>query len=158
MEDENKFVEEQENFSDSGSEQSFEEFTTGGNFLKNPAVGSSIEFTLSKIVKQKAKTVVHPQNPKIKFDVKLSKVDYYFDLVTADGSTYTPLAWQVIGKIKAIGRKLGHLQGVDFKISHIADGFKDKTAKEVYKVYAKQADGKYYELTVEGEWVVENGN
>lgn len=148
MEDE-KFVQDQETFSD-GEDMSFDDFTKGGSFLKNPAVGESIEFTLSKIIKKKAKKVVNPKNPKKSFDVKMSGVDYYYEFITSKSETYTPLSWQIIGKVKAIGRKLGHLQGLNLKISHVADGFKDKDAQEIYKVYVKNND-KYQEL-VDNDW------
>jgi len=149
MQDE-KFVKEQDNFEADGEEMDFNEFIMGGNFVKSPKIGESVEFTISKIIKKKEKTAMDPIKKK-PFRIGLSKVDYYYDIETVDGKTYTPLAWEVVGKIKGIGKKIGHLQNVTLKVTHLRDG-RIAGDTDTYKVEAL-VDGKFRSLDREsGQW------
>lgn len=116
---------------------SLEEFTENQTYIKNPAVGSSVEFVLKKIVQVPAKKVKKPNGQNM--DVKLSSVDYFYEFVTTEDKVYTCTYWQVVGKVKAILKKVKKINGLPLKIEHVFDGHGNDVPKgqELYKVYTK---------------------
>lgn len=147
---EEKFVEDQEAFEADGENVDFNEFITGGKFLKNPKIGESVEFTIKSIVKKPSKVVVNPKTKK-KMNIGLSGITYYYEFNTIKDEVYSPMAWEVVGKIKAIGKKLGHLENVALKITHIRDG-REESDEDAYKVEA-MVDGSWKQLDRETlEW------
>lgn len=143
---------ETEDMTQEGELMDFDEFISGDNsFIKNPEVGQSVEFTVKEIRKMPSKKVAIPG--KKPFEVTLSSVDYFYDIITTEDKIYSVTKWQIVGKLKAIGRKLGKLNSVQLKIEHAADGFAAKTKVEAWKVYA-MVDGKYKQLGKDSkEWV-----
>jgi hypothetical protein len=137
---------------DAGELLDFDSFTQGnGSYIKNPPVGESVEIVIKRIEKMKARRVTPPKGGRA-FDVKLSGVDYYYDLVSPEDKRYSCVYWKIVGQVKAIARKLKTIEGLEIKIEHAEDGFANKNAKEIYKVYAK-VNGEYKRLNKEtNEW------
>lgn len=127
----------------------FDEFITGeSSFLKSPAVGEAVEFTVKEIRKMPAKKVAIPG--KKPFVVSLSSVDYYYDVITDRGLAFTVSKWQLVGKMKAIFKKLGKATGVQLKVFHVLDG--RDTEKDSWEVSAL-VDGQYKQLNKESnQW------
>jgi hypothetical protein len=151
-EDEN-LVDDQEFFEET-EDLSADDFMSGEiNFLKNPAVGESIEFTLSGVKKQNAKKIKNPKTGK-NMDITLSSVDYYYDFLDEDGKTLTVTSWQVVGKTKAILKKLkASKYNVPLRITHVADGMKTAKGVDAWKVFTK-VSGEWKELDREkNEWI-----
>jgi hypothetical protein len=143
MEKHEELVEDQDFFED-GEDMSADEFMAGeGNFIKSPAVGEEVEFVLKGIKKQTAKRITNPKTGK-SMDIKLSSVDYYYDFLSDDGKALSVTSWQIVGKTKAILKKLGGY-GHKLKISHLLDGMKAPKDAEVWKVYV-EIDGQFKEL------------
>ena len=147
-----KFVEDQNAFSQ-GEDLTAEDFMEGeNNFIKSPPVGESVEFVLAKVVKQKAKKVKNPITGNM-MDIGLSGdgVDYYYDFVADDDQVFSCSTWQIVGKTRAIIKKLGKF-GIKLKIEHLADGREIKKGEDAWKVQT-EIDGKWVELDREtGEW------
>jgi len=137
---------------DECDELTTDEFLEGdGNFIKNPAVGESVEFNLKSVTKQKSKTVKNPKTGN-NMDIGLSKVDYYYDFVSDEDKTFSCSSWQILGKVKAIVKKLGKFD-VKLKLSHVADGRTVSKDEPAWEVYA-EIDGEYKQLDRETrEWV-----
>ena len=145
----NMEVEEQTTFAE-GEDLSGDDFVKGNNsFLKSPAVGDSIEFELVGIKKMPAKKVKNPTTGK-SIDIGLSSVDYYFDFLTRDKEVFSVTSWQIVGKTKAILKKLGGKYGMMLKIEHCVDGRTAAKDTEAWKVYAFVEDG-FKELDRESE-------
>lgn len=151
MENEKNFVEDQESFSE-GNDISADDFMAGeSNFIPNPKVGESVEFVLKGVKKQNAKKVKNPKTGR-NMDIQLSSVDYYYDFLTDDDKSFSVTSWQIVGKTKAILKKLGGKYGIKLKIEHAADGMKAEKGVEAWKVYT-EIDGQYKELDKEtNEW------
>ena len=152
--EEEKFIEDQEAFNDAtGDTLTEEEFILGnGNFIKSPEVGESIEFVLASVKKKKAKKIKNPKTGQM-MDIRLSgdDVDYYYDFIADDEKVFTCSTWQIVGKTKAIVKKLGSF-GFRMKIQHVADGRKAPKGTDAWKVYA-DVDGEFKELDRESnEW------
>jgi len=145
-----EFIEDQDAFPE--EDMSVDDFLAGGsNFIKSPAVGESVEFVLKGIKKQNAKKVKNPKTDKM-MDITLSSVDYYYDFTTEDDKVFSVTSWQIVGKTKAILKKLGKY-GIKLKIFHAADGMKAEKGVDAWKVYA-EVDGIYKELDREtNEWI-----
>jgi len=147
------FVEEQDAFS-GGDELSAEKFMEGeNNFIKSPDIGEHIEFVFTSVKKQPAKKVKNPKTGNT-MDIGLSGdgVDYYYDFISEDGKAFSCSTWQIVGKTKAIIKKLGGKFGVKLQIHHIADGRTIPKDQEAWKVYA-EVDKKWQELDRESnEW------
>jgi len=149
MKNEEQFVEEQDTFSE-GEDMAADNFIESeSKFIPTPKVKDSVEFTLIGVKKQKKKQVKNPKNGKT-MDIALSKMDYYYDFISDDdGKAFACTSWQILGKTKAIIKKLGGKYGVKLKFSHIADG---REVKDAWKVYA-EVEGEYKELDEESnEW------
>ena len=150
MEKNEEFVEEQEFLN--GDELTADEFLSGeGNFIKSPEVGEAVEFVLKSIKKIPEKKVKNPTTGK-NMDIRLSSVDYFYEFISDEGKALTVTSWQIVGKTKAILKKLGGY-GHTLKIEHMADGRTAPKDVEVWKVYA-EVDGTFKELNKEtNEWI-----
>lgn len=148
----NTLVEDQEFYEEDKNSLTAEDFLSGeGDFIKNPGIGESIEFTLKSVRKQPAKKVKNPKTGK-NMDISLSSVDYYFDFISDEDKALTVNSWQVVGKTKAILKKLGGKYGIPLKIEHVLDGMKAPKGADAWKVYTK-IDGVWKELDKEtNEW------
>jgi hypothetical protein len=137
---------EEDEFLEEGDELSIDEFLSGENkFIKAPAVGESVEFILTGVKRKPAKKVKNPTTGKM-MDIKLSgdNVDYYFEFLSTDDKYFEVATWQIIGKTKAIIKKIGKY-GFKIKISHVADGRTAPQGTDSWKVYA-EIDGSWKEL------------
>lgn len=100
-------------------------------FVKNPKVGESITFEIAKVYRDK--------NTKAKtkegraFSTALSGVDYRYTLETPDGKKYSPPAWEIWGKIRAL-MLAQKKKNITVTIKHVRDGNKAKDGKENYEV------------------------
>lgn len=111
-------------------------------YIKNPDVGEDMEFTTAKIFKSTDTDATTKEGKK--FSTALSGVDYKMVYLTAKEEEYAPSAWEVVGKLNAICRKLKKIPGIDIKIKHIKDGRIEKDG-DSYEVYAK-VEGIYKQL------------
>lgn len=111
-------------------------------YIKNPDVGDSIEFTTAKISKSFDIDATTKEGKK--FSTALSGVDYKMVYMTANDEEYSPSAWEVVGKLNAICRKLKKIPGIEIKVKHLKDG---RVVKEgdSYEVSAK-VEGIYKQL------------
>lgn len=130
---------------------SLDDFLAGeGNYVKSPAVGEYIVLDLEAIRKMPAKKVKNPKTGK-NMDITLSSVDYYYDFLLKDGREFTCTAWQIVGKTKAILKKL-KTYDVSLKITHLADGQKTSKDEDAWEVEA-MINGKFMKLDKESnEW------
>ena len=144
-------VEDQE-FYNENNDLAADDFLTGeGNYIKNPAVGESVEFTLKSVRKQPLKKMKNPKTGR-NMDIKLSSVDYYFEFIDENDKALTVTSWQIVGKTKAIMKKLGGKYGVPLKIEHVLDGQEAPQGADAWKVYTK-VDDEWKELDREtNEW------
>jgi len=153
IEDKKTFVEEEQNEFSEGEDLTPEVFMEGSNnFIKAPAVGDSVEFVLKGVKQQKARKVKNPKTGNM-MDIKLSGdgVDYYYDFIADDDKVFSCSTWQLVGKTRAIVKKLGKF-GFKLKIEHVADGREISKDQDAWKVYA-EVDGKFKELNKEtNEW------
>ncbi len=136
-----------------GNEEQFDKVSdiTENKYISHPKVGESIEIIV-KGVKKNTDTVVVGKDGK-KFDKKLSSVDFGIDIYDVENKVYSVRAWTVWGKIRQIFQKLNTEMGtgVKLKISHIADGMKERD-KESYEVHAF-VDNEWKKLNSDNEWV-----
>lgn len=123
-----------------------------GNYIKNPPVGESIEFTTKKVKQITGSSLIVKKKDGGSFSKALSKVDYGIEVITDKDATYTVSAWEVWGKMKNAFKKLKTMNGVSFRITHIKDGMKERNG-DSYKVEV-QIDGSYKTLDKDtNEWV-----
>ena len=149
---EEKFEEDTLGKEDEDDALTLDDLNTG--YIGNPAVGKSVRFMLSKIIKLTGTRLIgKDRNGKV-FKKNLSNVDYGYEVVTDNGSKYTVSSWEVFGKLKAIFGKLGVTQDVSLEITHLCDGMLPANKeKDKYKVAAR-VDGVYKTLDRNTkEWV-----
>jgi len=96
----------------------------GKKYIKNPKVGEEVEFTINKVVKSKDIEAVDKKGKK--FKTNLTSVDYKIIYKTTNDEEFAPKAWEVVGKINAILKKLKQMKGVKIKVKHIEDGLVKK--------------------------------
>ena len=100
-------------------------------YVKNPKVGESVTLEIAKVFRDK--------NTKAKtkegrtFSTALSGVDYRYTLETVDGKKYSPPAWEIWGKIRALMLQ-EKKKNIKVMIKHVRDGNKAKDGKENYEV------------------------
>ena len=113
------------------------------NYIPHPKVGEGVELEILKAYKDrniKAKT--KEGKP---FETSLSSVDFKYTLEQPNGKRYSPSAWEVWGKIRAILREKTKEEKFDndkkefsppvkIRIKHIRDGMKEKDNESNYEV------------------------
>lgn len=134
MVDTQKTISDEIDFDSKAGEAGMEELELDditSQFVKNPKVGESITIDIAKVYRDK--------NTKAKtkegraFSTALSGVDYRYTLETVDGKKYSPPAWEVWGKIRALMLK-EKKKNIKVTIKHVRDGNKAKDGKENYEV------------------------
>ena len=115
----------------------------GKKYIKSPKLNETVEFVLKKIVRSKDIDAVDKSGRK--FKTNLTSVDYKIIYVTMNDEDFSPKAWEVIGKVNSICKKLGKISGVELQIKHIKDGMKDKNSDDNYSVKTK-IDGTWKSL------------
>lgn len=153
LEDEEFPQEREESFEEDSDAMTLDDFDSG--WIKAPAVGESITFTVKKVTKIVGKNIIGKTRDGKTFKKNLSNVDYGFDVTTSDGQKYGISAWEVYGKMKSIFQKLQTIDGVTLEITHIRDGMKDKDrTKDCYIVAAQTSAGIFQVLDRETRnWV-----
>jgi len=135
MENKDKVVFDEDLLQDDSDALSLEDF--GNSFISNPAVGNSVSFKIRKVVKLTGQNLLGKKKDGKIFKKNLSNVDYGYEVVTDNGSKYTVSSWEVYGKMKSIFHKLGTINGVELKITHICDGMKPENKdRDKYEVAA----------------------
>lgn len=121
-----------------------EDFESG--YIPHPKVGEEIEIDVLKTYKDKNVRAKTKEGKA--FSSALSSVDYKFTVELSNGKKYSPSAWEVWGKIRAILKqrikdgkfdkdKKEFNPPVKLRIKHAEDGFKktkSKDAKPNYEV------------------------
>ena len=105
-----------------------------GSFIKNPAVGETITFTIKKIVKKPAETIVLKSGTKFKKSLSGEGVDYYYKVTTDDDKTYDITSWEVFKKLSEIFTLAGRTKDMKVSVTHIKDGTNKKDKGDNYKV------------------------
>jgi len=126
-----------ETFDDMDDALTLSDLSTG--YIGNPAVGGEpVEFVIKKITKLTGTNLIGKARDGSTFKKNLSNVDYGYEVVTDNGSKYTVSSWEVFGKMKSIFAKLGTIEGVKVRLTHLLDGMKaENKKKDKYKVEAE---------------------
>lgn len=133
----------------SGTDEELSLDDLGKKFIKNPKVGEEVEFILKKIIK--SKNIDATTKDGKSFKTNLTSVDYKIIYLTDQNEEFCSKAWEVIGKVNGICKKLNKIDGVKLNIKHIKDGMKEKDG-DSYSVRTL-IDGQWKELDRKsGNW------
>jgi len=100
----------------------------GGTFIKTPAVGESIEFTVKDVNDNPVTDGKDKQGTAFKIGLKRKDNTYLRrDIITTDGATYTINSWEIFyklfnGEFQEKAMELGTFTGIKVKITRNADG------------------------------------